>query len=111
MLRSQDVEDRILALTIINQHNPEDITVPLLLLTKFGHMPSNLWKLHAPRAYEYLIKAVQHLEYPSFSYQQLFAQLKDPEHLELTCEYFGEFLTDRICERIPGKITITFTPK
>lgn len=111
MLRSQDVEDRILALTIIDQHNPEDIEIPLLLCVKFGHGLSMLWQVHAERAYQYLRDTTQCLEYSAFSYQQVFAVVKEPEHLELACEYFGDFLTNRICERIPGKITITFTPK
>jgi hypothetical protein len=71
MLRSTDEENKVVALTIIEQLDLKDNITKILLLLKHSGTAGNLWKEHAPGVHEFtkklsddgVIDTAKHLTY------------------------------------------------
>ena len=109
MLQSFDEENKVLALTLLEEQKIKEIENFLLFCYKFGTQKEHLWKTHAPNCLKTL-KTLGGIS-PYFSFQQLFTLITKEnfsiDELEIFFEAYSKFLTKDCKNPKIKKIEIT----
>lgn len=115
MLNSPDKDNQILGLSLLNKVKFHTYRGELILLQKFCNPSNDDWKMHAPKAYEY-IKAIKikynselrpNLNMAIISYGDLpgiFRMLKCNERVRKLHE---DFYTKHVCDAIHRTLNTT----
>ena len=91
MLKSPEVENQILALTIVNELTIKDNITKILLLKKHSLANNELWEENAPLSYAYL-KTIDQLDLSKpLSYNQILSVIIQ---LKVSTEQFDFYMSD-----------------